>query len=83
MEEFETRLDKVAIFSDGIQRMAMNMATNTAHTPFFTPFFKTLQGATYEQEDHLKVKLTQFLSSSAVDERTDDDKSLAFAQWVG
>jgi hypothetical protein len=76
------RPEKVAVFSDGIQRLALNMATNTAHAPFFTPFFNVLATATAAQEDHLQAELVRFLQSSAVNERTDDDKTLALAHWV-
>jgi hypothetical protein len=76
------RPEKVAVFSDGIQRLALNMATNTAHAPFFTPFFTVLATATAAQEDHLQAELARFLQSSAVNERTDDDKTLALAHWV-
>jgi hypothetical protein len=58
------------------------MATNTAHVPFFTPFFNVLATATAAQEDHLQAELVRFLQSSAVNERTDDDKTLALAHWV-
>ncbi len=68
-----------AAFSDGIQRIALNMATNTPHEPFFAPFFKTLKVATLEQEDRLQVLLAEFLGSAKVNERTDDDKTLALA----
>lgn len=74
---------KVAVFSDGIQRLALNMATNTAHAPFFMPFFTVLATARAEQEDHLRAVLARFLNSPAVNERTDDDKTLALAHWVG
>jgi hypothetical protein len=76
------RADKIAAFSDGIQRLALNMATNTAHVPFFTPFFEVLKKATEAQEDLLQVDLARFLQSSAVNERTDDDKTLALAHWI-
>lgn len=80
---FSSRAEKVAVFSDGVQRLALNMATNTAHAPFFTPFFTVLATATVAQEDHLQTELVRFLRSPAVNERTDDDKTLALAQWVG
>lgn len=78
-----TRVDKVAVFSDGIQRLALNMTTNTAFAPFFAPFFKVLATATALQEDHLQTELARFLQSPAVNERTDDDKTLALAHWIG
>lgn len=78
-----TRADKVAVFSDGIQRLVLNMVTNTAHGPFFTPFFTVLATATAAQEDYLQTELVRFLNSPSVNERTDDDKTLALAHWVG
>jgi hypothetical protein len=74
---------RVAVFSDGLQRLALNMATNTAHEPFFAPFFKVLASSTPEQEDALHGALVRFLSSPSVNERTDDDKTLALAVLVG
>ena len=80
---FSNRADKIAVFSDGIQRLALTMATNTVYAPFFTPFFTVLSAATATQENLLQAELEQFLQSPAVNERTDDDKSLALAYWVG
>lgn len=70
---------RVAAFSDGLQRLALNMATNTPHEPFFTPFFNGIAKATPEQEGQLEALLVKFLSSVSVNERTDDDKTLALA----
>ncbi|MEB7939391.1 PP2C family serine/threonine-protein phosphatase [Escherichia whittamii] len=76
------RAQKVAAFTDGIQRLALNMLDNSPHVPFFTPFFNGLASATQEQFDLLPELLKQFLSSPAVNERTDDDKTLALAMWL-
>ncbi|RUR71071.1 protein phosphatase 2C domain-containing protein [Variovorax guangxiensis] len=70
---------KLAAFSDGLQRLALNMAQGTPHEPFFEPFFSVLAKATAEQEDMLQGQLAAFLDSAPVNERTDDDKSLALA----
>lgn len=70
---------RVAVFSDGLQRLALNMADNTAHEPFFANFFKVLGAATSEQEDQLHSALVRFLQSPAVNDRTDDDKTLTLA----
>jgi hypothetical protein len=70
---------RVAAFSDGIQRLALNLAENTPHEPFFTPFFNSMEKATDEQEEQLHALLVKFLGSDAVNERTDDDKTLALA----
>ena len=73
---------RVAVFSDGLQRLALNMSDNTAHTPFFSPFFKVLADSNDDQDGALHAALSQFLSSDKVNERTDDDKSLALAVLV-
>lgn len=73
---------KVAAFTDGIQRLALNLATNTPHEPFFEPFFNGMARATAEQENHLHGLLVKFLGSQAVNERTDDDKTLSLAIWM-
>lgn len=79
---FPAKASKVAVFTDGIQRLALNMATNTAHEPFFAPFFKVMSTATSDQEDQLQSLLVNFLNSKSVNERTDDDKTLALAVLV-
>ena len=76
---FPALASHVAVFSDGIQRLALNMATNTPHEPFFTPFFKVLESITPDNESQLPQALISFLSGPAVNERTDDDKTLALA----
>jgi hypothetical protein len=78
---YPDRALKVAAFTDGIQRIALNLATNTPHEPFFAPFFEGMAKATAEQEDDLANLLVKFLGSARVNERTDDDKTLALALW--
>lgn len=79
---YPDRALKVAAFTDGIQRLALNLATNTPHEPFFAPFFNGMAKATAEQEDMLQGLLVKFLGSAPVNERTDDDKTLALALWT-
>ena len=79
---FNRPVTKAAAFSDGVQRLALQMDTNTAHEPFFAPFFKVLSTATEEQEDQLQDAMMRFLNSDAVNDRTDDDKTLALAVLV-
>jgi len=70
---------RVAAFSDGLQRLVLDMATNKPYEPFFAKFFDVLSTATADKEDELHSALRRFLSSSSVNERTDDDKTLAMA----
>jgi len=81
-KQYPDRALKVAAFSDGVQRLALNMATSTPHEPFFAPFFGGMAQATAEQEELLHGLLVKFLGSSPVNERTDDDKTLALAVWT-
>jgi Protein phosphatase 2C len=76
---FAGPLLRVAVFTDGLQRLALNMAANTPHEPFFAPFFAVLSTATDAHEDELQSALVRFLAAPAVNERTDDDKTLALA----
>jgi hypothetical protein len=76
---YASSFSQVAVFSDGIQRLALNMATNTHHEPFFSHLFKTLETASLDQEDQLHQALIRLLNSEAVNARTDDDKTLVIA----
>ena len=78
---YPDRALKVAAFTDGIQRIALNMSTNTPHEPFFAPFFNGMAKVSTEQEDQLHGLLVKFLGSAPVNERTDDDKTLVLALW--
>jgi len=73
---------RAALFSDGLQRLAIRMATNTPHLPFFTRFFQVMTETTEEKEDEFHNALARFLQSPSVNERTDDDKTLALAVIV-
>ena len=70
-------VDEVALFSDGLQMLALRYETKTAHQPFFVPIFTALR-RTAEHEG-LIVPMRQFLDSPGVNDRTDDDKTLVLA----
>ena len=79
---FDSRVMRVAAFSDGLQRLALNMAESTPFDPFFRPLFDALTSATLDQTDELHCALLSFLNSNRVNELTDDDKSLAIAVFA-
>jgi hypothetical protein len=70
---------EVAMFSDGLQRLALVYETQTAYKPFFEPMFDTLRKADLAACDVLSDQLACFLGSSKINERTDDDKTLVLA----
>lgn len=71
--------DEIALFTDGLQRLALVFATETAHEPFFEPMFKILRVSQDDRTDELCAALGRFLGSDAINERTDDDKTLILA----
>ncbi|WP_322762952.1 PP2C family serine/threonine-protein phosphatase [Frankia sp. Cr2] len=84
---FDPLATKIAAFTDGLQRIALDLATDVPHELFFRPFFKALEDARSENEevllDQLSLALGRFLQGPLVNERTDDDKTLAIAVWLG
>lgn len=71
----------LAVFSDGLQGLALDLKKNCVHAPFFTPFFDVLAKVNDEQLADLPQALQKFLDSPAVTARTDDDKTLVLAYW--
>lgn len=70
-------LRAVAGFTDGLQNIALHFASRSAHAPFFEPKWSALLAA--DDETSLHAPLLAFLTSAALAERTDDDKSLVLA----
>lgn len=77
-------IEDVALMSDGLQGLALQFATRTAHSPFFRPMFTRLS-----EENNaglskiLSASLERFLDSETVCNRTDDDKSLILSTCRG
>ncbi len=70
-------ITEVAVFTDGLERLAFNFALQEVHNPFFKGFFSALNNG--NETDHLNKALADFLHSDRVNERTDDDKTLILA----
>lgn len=80
---YEGPVLQAAAFSDGVQRLALDMAAGTPHAPFFAPFFSVLATVSPEARDQIPGALTAFLNSEKVNNRTDDDKSMVLAVLRG
>ncbi|WP_439126304.1 MAG: PP2C family serine/threonine-protein phosphatase (plasmid) [Pseudomonas rhizophila] len=76
---YPTGVTALALFSDGLQRLALDMAKGEPHGPFFEPIFRKMQGLTDASRPQIGAALESFLGSSRINDRTDDDKSLAIA----
>ena len=68
---------KIALMTDGIERLALRFDVQTPHVPFFDPLFKALKSTS--EVENLNRDLRTFLSSDSIHNRTDDDKTLVLA----
>lgn len=74
------RIDELALLTDGLQMLALQYTNRTAHQPFFRPMFERLRTST--PGERLPGAMRQFLTSSGVNARSDDDKTLILATRV-
>ena len=65
----------VAILSDGLQRLAMQLPEKQPHRPFFDRIFQS--GA--RDPDEAQRQLSGLLNSSRVAQKTDDDLTMLVA----
>jgi hypothetical protein len=71
----------LALLSDGLTRLALQLPTNEPHLPFFGPILSFVAGA--QDEVEAGGQLAAFLASERVCARTDDDKALILAVRSG
>lgn len=73
-------IDRVAVLTDGLERLALDFAGRAAHAPFFRSMFAAVASSASTGRDRpLSGQLGRFLSSDGVNARTDDDKTLVLA----
>jgi hypothetical protein len=73
----EKEVHVLAVMSDGLTRLALQLPAQDPHLPFFQPLFAFAARA--GEEEQAARHLVDFLDSERVCERTDDDKSLVLA----
>jgi len=79
----EESIEEVAVFTDGLQMLALNNESEQVHQPFFNDLFKWLRKATdVEHITILNIKLNEYLAGDIINNRTDDDKTLLLATKV-
>jgi hypothetical protein len=76
---YQTPPSELAVFSDGIQRLALIFESQSVYQPFFDPMFSKLRRTSLEECVELSGKLAAFLGTEGVNARTDDDKTLILA----
>lgn len=76
----DTAIDAVASFTDGIERLALDFSSRQAHQPFFRGMILPLEQSVASGPDRrLSRQLAGYLDGEAVNQRTDDDKTLILA----
>jgi hypothetical protein len=69
--------DAFALFSDGIEHIALDHLGAKPHAGFFDPMIRPVDAATGSSKlARLSDSLAHYLDSAAICERTDDDKTL-------
>ena len=85
MLEFELEdqcVDEIAIFTDGIERLVLDLQEKTAPAPFFRTLFGWLvktEPAAIEEVIPASEVMGRYLGSKQINEKTDDDKTLILA----
>jgi hypothetical protein len=79
VRHWDAPVQRAAVFTDGLQRLALDLATLTPHAPLFERLFAVVAGAPPDTDAALQAALLRFLDSAEVNARTDDDKALALA----
>lgn len=70
-------IDRLAVSTDGLERLALDLTRRVVHAPFFDRMFCAVANRTIRGRNrHLSAQLAAFLNSDAVNARTDDDKTL-------
>ncbi len=69
------RAQHLALFTDGLQRLALQMPLQRPHAPFFAPLFQFAANTGADAE----AQLAAFLRSPRIVERADDDLTLLLA----
>lgn len=71
----------IAVFSDGIERLALKFPRWEPYLPFFSPLFRFIRNETDDNE--LGKQFDSFFRSSKISDRTDDDLTFVLAALTG
>jgi hypothetical protein len=72
--------DEIAIFSDGIERLALDFAGLVPFDRFFNPMFASFPNGNPGRNRTISRGLRNYLDSKVITDRTDDDKTLIMAR---
>lgn len=80
VRHIEGTVEEIAVFTDGLERLALDFVSGTAFQRFFETMFPALRKAGPGRRRALSSDLRAFLDSPMVVDRTDDDKTLIMAR---
>ena len=76
----DSTVEEIAIFTDGIENLVLHKANRTVHAPFFDSMFRSVRRSQVPGRDEaLCRELEKYLSSTVINDRTHDDKTLMLA----
>ncbi len=76
----ETKISSIIMFSDGLERLALDFVHNVPFERFLSPMASSLDNALEVGEiKHISSALKTYLASEKINSRTDDDKTLIIA----
>jgi hypothetical protein len=77
LSRHDYEIDALAVFSDGIERLALEFAANRPFSPFFKNLIVPVEKINVPGLNvPLSQKLKSYLDSDPINQRTDDDKTL-------
>jgi len=79
---WEGEFTDLAIFSDGLERLALDFLNKSAFNRFFDPMSAPLAKLPSGRGRALSIQLRSFLDGPQVTDRTDDDKTIIVAKRV-
>lgn len=88
IEVVDQPVKRIAMFSDGLERLLLDFRDRSAHGPFFDSVLGRLDGegggseVKSGRDDSVSADIATLLASDKVNTRTDDDKSLLCAALV-
>ena len=79
IRQLDASPDEIALFTDGLQNLALSFAQKQAHAGFFQPLFTALRNDPASGFSDFAGQLERFLLRDDVSARSDDDKTLVLA----
>lgn len=80
IQRVQEEIRGLAVFSDGLERLALQFSNKTPFSPFFEGMARPLFATTsIGRNRELSSALHRYLGSESINSRTDDDKSLVLA----